>query len=126
MSMDDAGFHGEDLSERLCPRVERAFGLLGRKWMGLVVRSLASGERYFSELERDLPALSARVLSLRLRELEEAGLAERLVHAGPPARVSYRLSEAGAGLQPVIASIEAWAGEAWAEEASVERVGAGS
>ena len=47
-----------------------------------------------------MPGLSDRLLSQRLRELEEAGVVEREVEAGTPVRVSYSLTEKGADLRP--------------------------
>ena len=92
-----------------CNKVEAAFELLSRKWSGLIVRALLDGERHFCELERALPALSGRVLSVRMKELEDASIVERLVTAGPPVRVSYRLTEKGQSLRPVMDSIAQWA-----------------
>jgi DNA-binding HxlR family transcriptional regulator len=94
---------------KLCPRVEAAFSLLAKKWMGLIVYSLTEGELYFSELERLLPSLSARVLTERVRELESAGLVSRLVGGASPVRVSYRLTEKGQSLAAIIHQIGDWA-----------------
>ena len=66
------------LAERSCPRVEAAFSLLSRKWTGLIIRALIARPLHFCELEKSLPALSARVLALRMRELEDSGI----VHPG--------------------------------------------
>ena len=96
------------LAERSCPRVEAAFSLLSRKWTGLIIRALIASPLHFCELEKSLPALSARVLALRMRELEDSGIApggDRLL----PPRVRYELTEKGRDLEPVIAGIAAWA-----------------
>ena len=93
----------------LCNRVESAFEFLSRKWMGLLVRNLLEGEKHFCDLERALPNLSARVLSVRMKELEDAGLVERKVTHGPPVRVSYHLTERGTALEPVMRAIAEWA-----------------
>ena len=95
--------------ESVCPQVEAAFELLSRKWMGLVIRALLGGERFFCDLERALPGLSARVLTVRLQELEAAGLVERRVSTGSPVRVSYLLTSRGQALEPVMRSIADWA-----------------
>ena len=50
---------------------------------------------FFRELLIAVPGVSDRLLSQRLRRLEAEGLVERCVHEGPPARVSYCLTEAG-------------------------------
>jgi DNA-binding HxlR family transcriptional regulator len=99
----------EEKGAALCPSVEAAFALLSRKWAGLIVHSLSDGERYYNELGRALPALSARVLCVRLRELEDQGIVERRVEDGPPLRVAYGLSPKGRALVPIMESIAAWA-----------------
>lgn len=95
--------------EVLCPRVQAAFELLGRKWTGLIIHELLQGERCFSELARAVPSLSARMLSLRMRELESAGILARVVSPGPPLRVSYSLTEKGRALRPVLEGLASWA-----------------
>jgi DNA-binding HxlR family transcriptional regulator len=93
----------------LCPQVEAAFALLAKKWAGLILFTLCSGERHFSELKAELPSLSARVLALRMRELEDAGIVERKVSRSSPVRVSYLLSEKGKSLAFVVHGIADWA-----------------
>ena len=75
----------------------------------MIVHSLLQGEKHFCDLERALPNLSARVLSVRVKELEDEGLVVRQVMAGPPVRVSYSLTERGRALEPVMRSISEWA-----------------
>jgi DNA-binding HxlR family transcriptional regulator len=63
----------------------------------------------FGELAKAIPGLSDRLLSRRLRELEEAGVVERAVEPGTPVKVSYSLSEKGADLGPAMAELREWA-----------------
>jgi DNA-binding HxlR family transcriptional regulator len=97
------------MDDTLCPRVEAAFELLAKKWVGLIVFSLSEGEMHFGELKAAIPSLSARVLSQRMRDLEEAELVVRSVSEASPVRVSYRLTEKGRGLAPVMRGIADWA-----------------
>jgi len=94
---------------KICPAVERAFGLLGRKWTGLIVHVLSGGPRYFRELERAIDSMSARMLAARMKELEAEGLVRRTVQTGTPVRVHYSLTEKGKALAPALRSIEQWA-----------------
>ncbi|MEU1508704.1 helix-turn-helix domain-containing protein [Kitasatospora sp. NPDC005748] len=88
----------------------RVFTLLGKRWTGLIVATLTNnGPGYFSELRRAVPGISERMLSDRLTELAEAGLVLRQVDEGPPLRVSYRLTEAGAALRPALTELAVWA-----------------
>ncbi|MFZ3595682.1 winged helix-turn-helix transcriptional regulator [Streptomyces sp. BH104] len=89
----------------------RVFGLLGKRWTGLIVSVLMSGPRHFADLRRAIPGISERMLSDRLTELGAAGLVVREVDEGPPLRVSYRLSAAGAALQPSLRELGDWAGK---------------
>ena len=76
---------------------------------GAILWALAERPHYFAELTIAVPGLSDRLLSRRLRELEGAGLVERSVHDGSPARVSYALTEKGRSLEPVLGGLEDWA-----------------
>jgi DNA-binding HxlR family transcriptional regulator len=96
----------------VCPDFHAAIELIGRRWAGAILWSLADRPHYFAELTTSVPGLSDRLLSRRLRELEATGLVERSVHDGPPARVSYALTEKGRELEPVLAQLEDWA-RAW-------------
>ncbi|MET8474143.1 helix-turn-helix domain-containing protein [Streptomyces sp. NPDC006422] len=87
----------------------RVFGLLGKRWTGLIVSVLMGGPRHFADLRRAIPGISERMLSDRLTELGAAGLVVRQVDEGPPLRVSYRLSAAGAALQPALKELGEWA-----------------
>jgi DNA-binding HxlR family transcriptional regulator len=66
----------------------------------------------FGELAKVVPGLSDRLLSQRLRELEDEGLVEREVEPGSPVRVTYSLTEAGAELGPAIDELRTW-GRRW-------------
>jgi DNA-binding HxlR family transcriptional regulator len=95
-----------------CPRFHRAVELIGRRWTGAIVRVLIGGPKRFNEVMSSVPGLSDRLLSERLRELESEGLVSRSVAPGPPVCVTYRLTEAGQSLEPVINALGHWA-ERW-------------
>lgn len=94
------------------PDFHVAIELIGRRWAGAILWALADRPRYFAELTIAVPGLSDRLLSRRLRELEQANLVKRSVHDGSPARVSYALTEKGRSLEPVLGRLEDWA-RAW-------------
>ena len=98
----------------MCPRYEQAIQLLGKRWTGLILDTLMSGPQRFCELTSTVEGLSDRVLSDRLREMESAGIIERVVYPQIPVRVEYRLTEKGQALKPVVDSIHTWA-ERWIE-----------
>jgi DNA-binding HxlR family transcriptional regulator len=93
----------------VCPHFHAAIELIGKRWTGAIVCALTERPMRFGELARAIPGLSDRLLSQRLRELEQEGLVEREVEAGTPVRVTYSLTEAGRDLGPAISEIRTWA-----------------
>ncbi len=96
----------------VCPDFHAAIELIGRRWTGAILWALSERPHFFAELTTSVPGLSDRLLSRRLRELEGAGLVERSVHDGVPARVSYALSDKGRALEPAMLELRDWA-RAW-------------
>ena len=88
--------------------VERALSVVGAKWTLVVLHQLMDGPRRFSELQRLIPAASPKMLTVRLRDLEQLGLLTRTIHAEVPPRVEYELTPQGRSLRPIIASIQRW------------------
>src|SRR5438128_11858764 len=101
-------------TSNICPRYEHAIQLLGKRWTGLLLDTLLEGPQRFCELTAAVEGLSDRVLSDRLRELEQEGIVERIVYPQIPVRVEYRLTEKGRALKPVVDAIHKWA-ERWIE-----------
>ena len=94
-----------------CP-VARASEILADRWTPLIVRELILGSHRFNEIERGLPGISRSLLASRLRDLEDAGVVERLPSAQSNV-TAYHLSEAGRDLKTVIETLGAW-GVRWA------------
>lgn len=93
----------------VCPKFEQAFQIIGKKWNGLIIEVLLNGECHFSTVADAIPELSDRMLAARLRELEAFGLVDRHVDTGYPVQVTYRLTEKGQEIQPVLAEVHRWA-----------------
>jgi len=79
--------------------------LLGGAWAPNVVWQLSGGGRRFGELIRDIPGISPKVLTARLRVLESKGVVRRTVVPSSPPSVEYALSDLGQELVPVIDAI---------------------
>lgn len=92
--------------------------VLSGRWPTLLLYYLKDGTKRFSELRRDNPTVSHRMLALELRKLEEAGVVRRTDHPGYPRRVDYDLTPAGRKLVPLIDALGDW----W-EAAETERLG---
>jgi DNA-binding HxlR family transcriptional regulator len=87
----------------------RAFRFLGKRWIGVILGTLANGPLGFAELGRRVEGISDSVLAERLSELQVAGVIVREVQAGPPVSVTYALSLAGAALMPAMHELSVWA-----------------
>jgi len=87
-----------------CP-VTTCMGLLSGAWAPNVIWYLSAHARRFGELRIDIPRISARVLSARLRELENKGVVARRVMPTSPPSVEYELTDLGRELLPAIQAI---------------------
>jgi DNA-binding HxlR family transcriptional regulator len=99
-------------SPTVCARFHRAIELIGRRWTGAILFALTDGGALrFSELKERVPDLSDRLLSERLKELEDHGIVSREVVADRPVHVTYRLTPVGLELRPILLQIQQWAGK---------------
>ncbi|MBB2927228.1 MAG: helix-turn-helix domain-containing protein [Paraburkholderia tropica] len=87
-----------------CP-MSKCMALIGGLWTPELIWCLSNGPRRFSELRRDNPTITAKVLTGRLRDLEERGVIRRSVLATSPPSVEYELTSLGQELLPAITSI---------------------
>lgn len=85
----------------VCPLSE-SLALLRGAWAPNVIWFLSGGPRRFGELRHDIPRISARVLSARLRELESRRLVTRRVLDTSPPSAEYALTDLGRELLPAI------------------------
>jgi DNA-binding HxlR family transcriptional regulator len=97
-----------------CPIYTHAVEVIGRRWTGAILRSMLAGATRFSEILGDVPELSDRLLSERLKQLESEGIVTRVVTPSTPVRVEYRLTDKGQALVPVVRAVADWA-ERWNE-----------
>ena len=101
-----------------CP-VETTLMLIGDKWKVLILRDLLQGTRRFGELKKSIGSVSQKVLTAKLRDMEENGLVHREVYAEVPPKVEYSLTELGQSLRPILDAM--WK---WGEEYKKEQPGA--
>ena len=86
-----------------------AMDLFGRRWVLPLLYLLCQRNARFNELANAMPDLSRRVLTERLRDLENAGLIDRHVSSGAPTRITYTISPRGAALHEMFADLDMWA-----------------
>lgn len=91
-----------------CP-ITAALDILGGKWKVFVLANLAQhGTLRFSQLQKLIPAVTQKMLTQQLRELEVSGLVARRIYAEVPPRVEYRLTAHGRTLHPVLVALREW------------------
>jgi DNA-binding HxlR family transcriptional regulator len=95
--------------KQVCPHYHGAIELIGRRWAGAILFALTHGPMRFAELKESVPGMSDRLLSTRLKELEQAGLVRREVQPGSRVHVSYELTKKGQSLEPAMGTLRDWA-----------------
>lgn len=83
--------------------------VLEGRWALRVLTVLSGGPQRFADLADAVPGVSRSMLTLRLRDLEAAGLVVRAVAAGPPISSTYALTAAGLRLCPPLEALWSWA-----------------
>jgi DNA-binding HxlR family transcriptional regulator len=92
-----------------CP-AETTLAVIGGRWKVPILWHLAvGGTLRFSELRRQLPDCTPKMLTLQLRELERDGIVVRKVYPEVPPKVEYSLTVAGRSLLPVVQAMCNWA-----------------
>lgn len=90
----------------LCPKFEKAFSILGKKWNGLILDVLLEdGAQRFVDLANKIPEVSDRVLVERLRELGAEGIVEKEDNL-------YQLTKKGQDLEASLIAVKDW-GNKW-------------
>lgn len=87
-----------------CP-IDAGVKLLAGAWAPHVIWYLSQQPRRFNELRKDIPAISARVLSARLRELQERGIITRTLLETSPPSAEYALTPLGRELLPALTAL---------------------
>jgi len=97
---------------KVCPYLESSFQILGRRWNGLIVHYLSNCPHYtahFSDMKRDLTDITPRALSLKLTELAEHGLVEKIMTVENSVNITYQLTNVGQELAEALKPVHAWA-----------------
>ena len=90
-----------------CP-VEATLELIGGKYKALILFHLIEGKLRFSELQRNIPKATPKLLTQQLRELERDNLLLRTVYPVIPPKVEYQLTDFGKSIIPVLESMCNW------------------
>lgn len=92
--------------ECYCADFHRAIEVIGKRWSGPILQSMLSGLTRFGDIRNNVPGLSDRLLSERLKSFEELGVVERCTATRD---IHYHLTDVGRELKPVFGAIETWA-----------------
>ena len=88
--------------------VEATLEVIGGKWKCVILCHLTHGKKRTSELKRLMPAITQKMLTQQLRELEQVGIINRIIYNEIPPKVEYELSEYGWSLKSILNSLCAW------------------
>ncbi|MEI6290384.1 MAG: helix-turn-helix domain-containing protein [Chloroflexota bacterium] len=90
-----------------CP-VTATVSVIGGKWKPIILWILFQEKRRFSELKRNIPTITQKMLTQQLRDLERDGIVHREVYPVVPPQVEYSLTEKGSTLTPILLAMEKW------------------
>ena len=97
--------HGD---AELCRSSHEVVEFVGQRWVSVVLIGGYLGARRFSEYRHFAAGISDRMLSLRLRQLEERGLVERIVVPTMPVQITYEPTPSGRELVEALAPLFRW------------------
>lgn len=90
-----------------CP-VTTTLSVIGGKWKPIILYAIQEETRRFSHIKKLIPAISQKMLTQQLRELEEDGVIHREVYPVVPPKVEYTLTDYGRTLMPIMEAMAAW------------------
>jgi DNA-binding HxlR family transcriptional regulator len=97
--------------------VSLTMDLVGGKWKAVILYHLKDSEKRYSELRKEMPAVTEMTLSLQLKQLEKDGLVSRKVYGKkPPVKVVYNLTDFGKSFVPVLEAITEWGNQVVSEK----------
>lgn len=107
--------------EANCKALGQILQRIGDKWTIMIVGALSRGPMRFNALQRAIPGLSHKMLTVTLRGLERDGLVKRTAFATIPPRVDYELTAQGLSLHEPLLTLASWARSQQAYIASAQQ-----
>lgn len=100
-------------------QIKAALEVFSEKWKPIIIYHLIhEGKKRYSEIQRLVPEINKRMLTLRLKELEEDKIINRIAYLEIPPRVEYEITDYGVTLKPVLILMNEW-GEMHAKEKEI-------
>ncbi|WP_102272898.1 winged helix-turn-helix transcriptional regulator [Cytobacillus massiliigabonensis] len=94
--------------QNICNDFHSTIEFLGKRWMGIIIYSLFKGPKRYHEILENIPGISDRLLTERLRDLEKEGLIVKRILTTPKKKVEYELTQSGKKLEDVFLTIVEW------------------
>jgi DNA-binding HxlR family transcriptional regulator len=91
-----------------CP-LRQVFDLVGDRWSSSILFVIGHDVKRYSDLQRQIPGVSKKMLTQTLRNLERYGLVQRKVYAVVPPKTEYRLTPLGKSILKPISTLASWA-----------------
>lgn len=91
-----------------CP-LRQVFDLVGDRWSSSVLFVIGDHVKRYSDLQKQIPGVSKKMLTQTLRNLERYGLVQRKVYAVVPPKTEYRLTTLGKSILKPISTLADWA-----------------
>jgi DNA-binding HxlR family transcriptional regulator len=101
-------------------RLQLVIEVISDKWRIAVLHSLLNGPVRTSQLRKELPGVSAKMLTQTVRGMERDGLVDRRIYAGVPPRVEYLLTDVGRYLHAALDGLSFWC-ESYGQETLLAR-----
>jgi len=100
-------FQNEQEISEACP-FNRVLTVLGNRWRSVILWKLLAGACRFSQLQRDIPTITEKMLAQELRTLEQSGLICRHIISQRPPHVEYEVTSRGSSLHSVLQQMFEW------------------
>ena len=100
---------GKEHQPITCCPVDATINMIGGKYKSLILWKLMTETTLrFSQLQKEIPTATPKMLTQQLRELEANGLIHRHVYPVVPPKVEYSLTNFGKSIRPVLESMYVW------------------
>lgn len=107
--MNDCNENTKQLEQSTCNLYRNAIEFIGKRWTGIIIYELFGGPKRYHELLNSIDGISDRLLSERLKDLEQEGLLTKRIIMESPKKVEYELTPPGHEFREVFQSIMSWA-----------------
>lgn len=104
-----------------CP-IEKTMGYVGKKWSINIIRDLFMGRKRFKDFLEANPELSTKMLSARLKELEQHGVIHKDIVSTSPVLIEYELTAKGRSLNQILYALSVYGIEHYGKELSCMKV----